>query len=329
MKKTLACIWLSPAERATLEGLVSGRNTPQKLVWRARIVLLSAERVGVMTIVRLVGKSKVTVWRWQERYLAKGTAGLRRDATRPGRKPRKTAKGRNSKSETCPAGRRARKSKDGKQKRETRKQKSTARRRSAPPMPRLRRVNFKFLDHPADVGFVAHGKTLPETFAAAAQALCDFGWELRNVQPRQQVEIRARAATLEDLLYSWLSEILFLTDAEQWVFRRFQVHEVREQSEKEKEGTERLTAEAQSARGKSGDESAATDSSPLPNSASSPVAHATGEGLTAWEIRATAQGEKFVPTRHRSRTYIKAVTYHQLSIKKTPRGWQATVFLDV
>ncbi len=188
---------------------------------------------------------------------------------------------------------------------------------------------FKFLDHPADVGFVAHGKTLPETFAAAAQALCDFGWELKNVQPRQQMEIRARAATLEDLLYSWLSEILFLTDAEQWVFRRFQVHEVREQSEKEKEGTERLTAEAQSARRKSDDESAAADLSPLPNSAASPVAHATGEGLTAWEIRATAQGEKFNPARHRSRTYIKAATYHQLSIKKTPRGWQATVFLDV
>jgi SHS2 domain-containing protein len=190
-------------------------------------------------------------------------------------------------------------------------------------------MNFKFLDHPADVGFVAHGKTLPETFAAAAQALCDFGWELKNVQPRRQVEIRARAASLEDLLYSWLSEILFLTDAEQWVFRRFQVHEVREQSEKEKEGAEQLTAEAQSARRKSDDESAAADSSPLPNSASSPVAHATGEGLTAWEIRATAQGEKFNPARHRSRTYIKAATYHQLSIKKTPRGWQATVFLDV
>ena len=87
MKKTRACIWLSPADRATLEGWVLGRNTPQKLVWRARIVLLSAEHVGVMTIVRSVGKSKVTVGRWQERYLAAGIAGLRRDATRPGRKP--------------------------------------------------------------------------------------------------------------------------------------------------------------------------------------------------------------------------------------------------
>ena len=40
-----------------------------------------------MAIVRSVGMSKVTVSRWQERYLAKGIARLRRDATRPGRKP--------------------------------------------------------------------------------------------------------------------------------------------------------------------------------------------------------------------------------------------------
>ena len=36
-------------------------------------------------IARAVGMSKVTVARWQERYLAKGIAGLRRDASRPGR----------------------------------------------------------------------------------------------------------------------------------------------------------------------------------------------------------------------------------------------------
>jgi len=87
MRKTEACIWLSPGDRATLEEWVCGRNTPQKVVWRARIVLLSADRVGVMAITRAVGMSKVTVSRWQERYLAKGLASLRRDGTRPGRKP--------------------------------------------------------------------------------------------------------------------------------------------------------------------------------------------------------------------------------------------------
>jgi transposase len=85
MIKTKACLWLSPADRSALEEWVSGRNTPQKLVWRARIILLSADRVGVMAITRAVGMSKVTVARWQERYLAKGIAGLQRDASRPGR----------------------------------------------------------------------------------------------------------------------------------------------------------------------------------------------------------------------------------------------------
>jgi transposase len=82
-----ASIWLSPVDRATLEGWVADRNTPQKLVWRARIVLMSAAGAGTMTIVRALGKSKRTVGRWRERYLAKGVVGLRRDATRPGRKP--------------------------------------------------------------------------------------------------------------------------------------------------------------------------------------------------------------------------------------------------
>ena len=66
---------------------MADRNTPQKLVWRSRIVLLSADRVGKMAIVRAVGKCKCTVDRWQERYVARGLAGLQRDATRRGRKP--------------------------------------------------------------------------------------------------------------------------------------------------------------------------------------------------------------------------------------------------
>jgi transposase len=85
--ETQACLWLSPSDRAELEAWVARRNTPQKLVWRARIVLLSADRAGVMAIVRGTGKCKRTVHRWQDRYLAQGIGGLKREATRPGRKP--------------------------------------------------------------------------------------------------------------------------------------------------------------------------------------------------------------------------------------------------
>ena len=66
---------------------MAGRNTPQKLVWRARIVLMWADGAGVTAIVRSTGKTKRTAYRWRARYLERGIAGLERDASRPGRKP--------------------------------------------------------------------------------------------------------------------------------------------------------------------------------------------------------------------------------------------------
>ena len=80
-------ITLSPIERRRLEALVGDRNAAQKHVWRTRIVLLSAESVGTNEIIRRTGKSKTTVWRWQERFAEEGCEGLMRDKTRPSRIP--------------------------------------------------------------------------------------------------------------------------------------------------------------------------------------------------------------------------------------------------
>jgi transposase len=85
--KTESGILLSTEDRARLEGWVAGRNTPQKLVWRARIVLMWAQGAGVTAIVEATGKTKKTAYRWRQRYLERGVAGLERDASRPGRKP--------------------------------------------------------------------------------------------------------------------------------------------------------------------------------------------------------------------------------------------------
>jgi transposase len=51
-------------------------------VWRARIVLLTADGVGTNAIMRQTGKSKATIWRWQERFMAQGFDGLLYDKTR-------------------------------------------------------------------------------------------------------------------------------------------------------------------------------------------------------------------------------------------------------
>ena len=79
---------LMPEDRIRLERIVAERNTRQKHVWGARIVLLSAAGVGTMEIVRRTGQSKPTVWRWQARFAEAGVDGLLRGRTRPpGRKP--------------------------------------------------------------------------------------------------------------------------------------------------------------------------------------------------------------------------------------------------
>ena len=80
-------IILSPADRRRLEALVGDRNVAQKHVWRARIVLHSADGIGTNGIMRRTGKSKTCVWRWQERFAQEGYDGLLRDKTRPSRIP--------------------------------------------------------------------------------------------------------------------------------------------------------------------------------------------------------------------------------------------------
>ena len=86
MRKGIS-ITVTPADRVRLEAIVRDRNSPQKHVWRARIVLLTATGAGTNAITRTIGKDKTVVWRWQERFMREGVAGLTRDKTRPSRIP--------------------------------------------------------------------------------------------------------------------------------------------------------------------------------------------------------------------------------------------------
>jgi transposase len=78
---------VSAADRARLEAVVADRSSPQKHVWRARIVLLTGDGCGTVEVMRRTGKSKTAVWRWQERFMEAGVDGLLRDKTRPSRIP--------------------------------------------------------------------------------------------------------------------------------------------------------------------------------------------------------------------------------------------------
>ena len=79
---------VTPEDRRRLEAIVSDRSAPQKHVWRAKIILATADGCGTAEIMRRSGKAKPVVWTWQARFMAEGVEGLTRDKTRkPGKKP--------------------------------------------------------------------------------------------------------------------------------------------------------------------------------------------------------------------------------------------------
>jgi transposase len=86
--RTSSRLALNEADRPVLERLVRARNTPQKVVLRAQIVVLSGEGVATCEIQRRLWTSVPTITRWRRRYVEAGVPGLVKDRTRPGRKPR-------------------------------------------------------------------------------------------------------------------------------------------------------------------------------------------------------------------------------------------------
>src|SRR5436190_21031601 len=86
MRKGIS-ITVTPADRVRLQSIIRDRNSPQKHVWRARIVVLTVDGEGTTAVMRAVGKGKTVVWRWQERFMQERVEGLTRDKTRPSRIP--------------------------------------------------------------------------------------------------------------------------------------------------------------------------------------------------------------------------------------------------
>src|SRR5271163_495962 len=81
-------IEVSAADLEQLTAVVVDRNSPQKHVWRARIILATAEGCGTAEVMRRAGVSKPCVWRWQRRFMEAGVDGLLHDKTRkPGKAP--------------------------------------------------------------------------------------------------------------------------------------------------------------------------------------------------------------------------------------------------
>ncbi len=92
----------------------------------------------------------------------------------------------------------------------------------------ISRLPYEVLEHTADAGIIARGAELAELFANAGLGMLSLMVDLEGVEPKEERRIEVEARDREGLLVRWLTELLYYLDAEEMLFRRFEMGEVSE-----------------------------------------------------------------------------------------------------
>ena len=85
---------------------------------------------------------------------------------------------------------------------------------------------YEYLPHPADVRFRAYGATLEGVFEQAAYAMFHVIIDTTTLNPERSVDIKLESRGLENLLYDYLSELLYMFEVEEIVFGQFLVDSI-------------------------------------------------------------------------------------------------------
>jgi SHS2 domain-containing protein len=88
--------------------------------------------------------------------------------------------------------------------------------------------NYEILDHTADIGLIVYGEDLKALFENAGEAFSHLITDLRKVRGRIKRRIQIDGESLDRLMVDWLSELLYLHDVENLLFKGFKVESVGE-----------------------------------------------------------------------------------------------------
>jgi SHS2 domain-containing protein len=82
---------------------------------------------------------------------------------------------------------------------------------------------FRPLNHTADKSIEAWAPTLPDLFCAAAEGMFSGSADCTAITPDQEWPIQVQAASLEDLLHAWLSELLWVSERDAAALCHFEI----------------------------------------------------------------------------------------------------------
>ena len=85
---------------------------------------------------------------------------------------------------------------------------------------------FEIIEHTADIGIVAYGTDIKQVFANAALGLFNLMADLDNLKEGVKREIDLSAEDVEVLLIEWLNELIYISEVEHVIFKRFEINEL-------------------------------------------------------------------------------------------------------
>ncbi len=89
---------------------------------------------------------------------------------------------------------------------------------------------YEYLEHTADVKFLAYGKTLEEVFENSALAMFNVMIDTRKISGELVKDVFLKSPDLESLIVDWLSEHLYLFEVDEIVFSKFYVDRIRKEN---------------------------------------------------------------------------------------------------
>jgi SHS2 domain-containing protein len=89
---------------------------------------------------------------------------------------------------------------------------------------------YEYIEHTGDLGFKAYGSTPEELFVNAAAALFAVLVSAETIEEREKRVVAVTAPALDDLMVSWLGEILYLFDTEGLLLRGFEIKSIKDDS---------------------------------------------------------------------------------------------------
>jgi SHS2 domain-containing protein len=84
-------------------------------------------------------------------------------------------------------------------------------------------LRFRTIEHTADIGIEVEADTLADLFGGAAQGMFSIIVEPGAASPEVSRSVTLQANDLEERMFSWLNELLYILDAERLVLSGFEV----------------------------------------------------------------------------------------------------------